>query len=867
MTNKVLPKITLKRKIQANVQANVDPDQPNQNELRVLKEHFGFNSFRSGQWRIMKTLLREKRDVCGILATGQGKSLCYQFPAVLSQKTVLVVSPLISLMDDQKMSLQAKKIPCEVLNGNTRNRGEAMDLVIKGVYRVVYTTPEFIVNNFGMLNLMNSNSTLELIAIDEAHCISQWGHDFRPSYRKLTCLREHLPENIPILALTATATPTITKDICANLNLKNVSVIRASTDRPNLSIWVKKKSSGGSLADLKEVLGKPGGINNNNNIITVNHEKPIESKSKVFIVDSDDEEEVAAAQARMNDGEEEEEFEDEKEIGHGDSVIIYTNSRKDCENIYRDLKRAKYSVDYYHAGLSNNQRSKVHQDFIYDRTPIVVATIAFGMGIDKPSIRKIINWGIPANLETYYQEIGRAGRDGLDSDCYLFYSNGDLFIHKFLISKMEASKQVQEHHLHLMELMRQWATSPVCRQYQLAQYFEKESLMMGTPTLPEEVAKFCDRCDNCHIYQDKVKENGGEAHTEEKVNVGPEVKLMVRLVRTLSTNYGFKNLIGILTGTKAKTFPARLKNCALYGDGDNHSQVYWRALGDMLIDHGYLKYTKVGGLYGNVRRGRGKKAAINKVFQVVSVGSKKLELDDQGELWVVPNSDLRKCIKSSKGSTTSNNVTPVGGLLMTKLKEFRAEVSQKMNLPPYLVMGDTVINGLLGLKLPTDISQLAMVNGINTHVLMIHGDQLVELMNYLAPKVVEKKEKKVSKTQLDEGELTDSTASISGADRLNQSQKVSLALFVNQQLDSKGIAKKRGMVASTIESHLMKIYSCCPNLDSSRILDADLLSRINAYLDDHATQKLKEIKDGLKGKGIEASYLQIKVTLALRSNQ
>lgn len=860
MTNKPLSKITFKRKI---VSPDEDSDQPNQHELQVLKEHFGFNSFRSGQWKIMRTLLREKRDVCGILATGQGKSLCYQFPAVLSGKTVLVISPLISLMDDQKMSLVAKKIPCEVLNGNTRNRGQAIDLVIKGNYRVVYTTPEFIVNNFGMLNLMNINQTLELIAIDEAHCISQWGHDFRPSYRKLTCLREHLPANIPILALTATATPTITKDICVNLDLKNFDVIRASTDRPNLSIWVKNKTSGGSLADLKEVLGKPSECRGTASNSTISNQT-----TENFIVDSDDEEEVEAEKQRLNKDDDQD---DDDKVGHGDSVIIYTNSRKDCENIYRDLKRAKYPVDYYHAGMTNDQRSKVHQDFIYDRTPIVVATIAFGMGIDKPSIRKIINWGIPANLETYYQEIGRAGRDGLPSDCYLFYSNGDLFIHKFLISKMEAGKQVQEHHLHLMELMRQWATSPVCRQYQLAQYFEKESLVTGTPTLDEEVAKFCGCCDNCHVYQDKVRENGGEAHTEEKVDIGPEAKLFVRLVRTLSSNYGFKNLIGILTGTKSKTFPARLKNCTLYGDGDNHSQIYWRALGDMLIDHGYLKYTKVGGLYGNVRKGRGKKAAINKVFQVVSVGPKKLELDQNDELWVVPNTVLKKCIKSTKGSSSTTEVTTISGELMNKLKEFRSEVSRKMNLPPYLVMGDTVINGLLGLKLPIDISQLAMVNGINTHMLMIHGEELVDLMNSLAPEIKENTTTTITTNtskkvvvDLNEKELTDSVDSMRGADKLNQSQKVSLALFVNQQLDAKEIAKKRGMVASTIESHLMKIYSCCPDLNSSRILDSDLMERLNNYLNDHPDQKLKEIKDGLKDKGIEVSYLQIKVGLALK---
>lgn len=636
-----------------------DIPNPNQKELEVLKKHFGFNNFRSGQWHIIYSLLHQKRDVCGILATGQGKSLCYQFPAIVSNKCSVVISPLISLMQDQKMSLVSKGISCEVLCGTTKNYLKTMTNVIEGQYKVVYTTPEFINSHFSFLDSMFKNDCLCLIAIDEAHCISQWGHDFRPSYRQLHDLRKNVPQ-VPILALTATATPTIQKDICDNLNLKNAQIIRAPVHRPNLSIHVKHKSSGDILSSFKEILGPP------------------------------------------------------KSISSSQSFIVYTNSRKDCENVYNILKRANYPVDFYHAGMTDIRRKEVHEAFIYDRIPIVVATIAFGMGIDKPSIRKIINWGIPANLETYYQEIGRAGRDGLDSDCYLLYNNGDLFIHKFLIDKMQASNAVKEHHSHLLNIIKQWADSSVCRQYQISSYFENEQLMNEMPIDDNER---CKRCDNCISYDNDIKNNGGPT-TIEKVNIGPDAKLLINLINSLSINYGFTNLIGILTGTNSKTFPAKLKLSSYYTKGDHHSQSYWKAICDIMIDLGYLKYTKVGGLFT-------KKTKNGHVFQVVAIGSKKL--DSNGELWITPTTNLSKFITPTKTTSSSNED------LHNKLKEFRTKCSEQLNLPPYLTLPDSVINKLLHVKLPTNVNKLSLVDGMNSQVILTLGNELVDIMNSFKP--------------------------------------------------------------------------------------------------------------------------------------
>jgi Werner syndrome ATP-dependent helicase len=383
----------------------------------TLKQYFGFNNFRGKQREIIDAILVDKTDVCAILPTGLGKSLCYQFPAVYTKKTSVVISPLLSLMEDQKMSLLAKNIKCCTLSGQTRQLYSTINEVVIGEYQVVYTTPEFMDSKGSFLNDMFENDVLGLLAVDEAHCISQWGHDFRSSYRNLSGLRNLIPK-VPILALTATATPTIIKDMSEALALKQPRIVKASTVRPNLGIWVRQKESR-VMDSLSEVLKSPEAFEKN-----------------------------------------------------PETCIIYVSTRKESESIRDTLKEAGYeSTESYHAGLSDKERERIHHDFIYDRCYLVVATIAFGMGIDKPNIRKIINWGIPQNVETYYQEIGRAGRDGLESQCYLYWSNRDFHIHKFLIGKMSDS-QVEAHHLYLLQLVRKWANSNVCRQLQIDSYFQ-----------------------------------------------------------------------------------------------------------------------------------------------------------------------------------------------------------------------------------------------------------------------------------------------------------------------------------------------------------------------------------------------------------
>ncbi|MEX0595445.1 MAG: helix-turn-helix domain-containing protein, partial [Candidatus Paceibacterota bacterium] len=404
---------------------------------------------------------------------------------------------------------------------------------------------------------------------------------------------------------------------------------------------------------------------------------------------------------------------------------------------------------------------------------------------------------------------------------------------------------------------------------QLAQKFQGDNMLNAAPTDPDEVAKFCKVCDNCQDYFDKVKNN--ESVVIEKVDVGKDAKILIDLVRTLSTNYGFTNLIGILTGSKAKTFPDRLKQCTYYGRGDHRSQVFWKALGDILITEGYLKYSKIGGLYGTSNRKSKKKFDNSQVMQVVTMGPKRME---GTTLLLIPPPDLYKFYKTAETEKKSKSVDESNktGQLMQELKDFRSEISVQMNLPPYILLADTVINALLQVKLPTDISKLALVDGFNTQVLMLYGDDLVGLMNRIhnshgggndeIDEIIEKKSSSIkssggSGAGAGSGGTVTKPSYILGATVLETKKLFDLGLSV------KDIATRRNMSTSTIEGHIATIFATFENMDYSKFLEEDMKVQIEEFLVSNPNMKLSEIKEGLTEFNINASYLQIKLVMAI----
>ena len=387
----------------------------------AMKKIFGFDLFRPMQADIIQTIF-DKKDSLVLMPTGGGKSICYQLPAILMEGSCVVVSPLISLMKDQVEALRANGVQAAFLNSTVdrREQRQIEDDLFNGRIDLVYVSPEKLVSS-DFIRLMR-NSPINLIAIDEAHCISAWGHDFRPEYTQLKFLKKEFP-GVPIVALTATADRATRRDIVEQLQLDDPAIFIASFDRPNLHLEVR-----------------PG-------------QKRIEQIID-FIRQRPDQ-----------------------------SGIIYCLSRKNTEDVAAKLKLRGIRADSYHAGMSDADRSRVQDAFQNDEIPVVCATVAFGMGIDKSNVRWVIHYNLPKNIESYYQEIGRSGRDGVKAEALLFYSFGDVMVLRDILGQNEDVQQ--EVKLAKLERMYQYATSPICRRKNLLSYFS------------EDVKADCGNCDVC----------------------------------------------------------------------------------------------------------------------------------------------------------------------------------------------------------------------------------------------------------------------------------------------------------------------------------------------------------------------------------
>jgi ATP-dependent DNA helicase RecQ len=576
----------------------------------ALKRYFGYESFRPLQEEIVGDALLG-RDVFALLPTGGGKSLCYQLPALIREGLTVVVSPLIALMKDQVDALTANGIAATFLNSTLgeKERRERLRGLHQGNYRLLYVAPERLMVGNLLANLQQWS--VGLIAIDEAHCISEWGHDFRPEYRQLAKLRDALPDT-PVMALTATATARVREDIVKQLHLRNPAEYVASFNRPNLTYRVSPKR--GAYEQIIEFVGK---------------------RSR-------------------------------------ESGIIYCQSRKGAESLAADLATAGFAARPYHAGLTDRERAANQEAFLRDDVKIICATIAFGMGINKPNVRYVIHYDLPKNIEGYYQETGRAGRDGLPSDCLLLFTPGDIRKYLHFIDEITDERERRHAKQQLNEMVH-YAECPGCRRVELLAYFgEKYS------------ATNCGACDNCASPRETYD---GTVLAQKLLS---SVIRARNASRDRTATFGLQHHIDVLLGQQTERIERwRHDQLSTFGIGTDVTRHEWSAIGRELLRLGLLEM------------GTGE-------FQTIDVTDAGLAaLRDRETITLTrTNAPTTTRTRRKKTAQASAAAVPAGDELFEKLRALRRQLAVERNVPPYIIFSDTALREMAAQRPTTEVSFL-----------------------------------------------------------------------------------------------------------------------------------------------------------------
>ena len=590
----------------------------------ILLKYFGYEKLKDKQELIIKSIL-DNNDTIGILATGYGKSICYQLPYLIKNKSVIVVSPLISLMEDQKIKLQSLDISVVCLNSNNSNKDKDKYELLNNKNGIIYISPEYLFSSTDFIKKLSDQNRLCLIAIDESHCISTWS-EFRPEYKDLNILKE-ITNDVPILALTATATPKIISDIEKTLNLKNPNLIKSSFYRENLNINIVKKFN--LNFDLNEIA----------DLI--------------------------------------------KKINSDDRIIIYCKTKDETDHFVLKLKEFGIKSKSYHAGKTNSVRNKIQKKFMDGEVNIIIATIAFGMGIDLPNIRLIINYGISKDMESFYQEIGRAGRDGKKSDIYVYWNNNDINMNKSFLNKIE-DKKFQKKQMDRILQIEKFVNDNGCRMKYITSYFGEEM-------------DNCGHCDNC---LSKKK--------EEKINITKESYYVLRLVKKLKTNFGTTMLCDILTGSNSKKINDSIKGLSVYGKLSNCKKENIKEIIRFLIMNEFLSEVKLEKSFGSV-----------------------IKLSVKGLEWIKINKNLEDILDENKiydvKYVIDNTNIESNKDLEDKLKTFRKNMASKNNVKLYEIFPNRTIESLLKVRINT-INDLEKIDGLGKKRIEKYGEKLLEIL-------------------------------------------------------------------------------------------------------------------------------------------
>lgn len=592
-------------------------------KYQVLKKYFGYETFRDGQEELIDTLL-DKQDVFGIMPTGAGKSICYQIPALMFEGITLVISPLISLMKDQVAALNQAGIYAAFLNSSL-TQGQyfkALDFAKAGKYKIIYVAPERLLTESFLSFALHAN--ISFISVDEVHCVSQWGQDFRPSYLKIIEFINRLPKRPVVGAFTATATAVVRDDVMRILQLRHPKVITTGFDRKNLSFHVKTTK-----------------------------EKDKEMLSVI--------------------------------AEHGDdSGIVYCITRKLVEEVYEKLIARGISVSKYHAGLSDEERRQNQDDFIYGRKQIMVATNAFGMGIDKPDVRYVIHYNMPKNMESYYQEAGRAGRDGEEAECILFYSAQDVHTNQFFIDNNRENEELSELELEavkekdrerLKKMTYYCYTSDCLRAYML-NYFG------------ERTTGYCGNCSNCLSHY-------------EEVDVSKYARIMLCCIEESRERYGMTVILETLRGSRSEKLEKNgMVENSYYGAVREISLARLKQIGQYLLAKGYLTQTDDG--YAVLKLTETSYNITVKGEQVfMKLPKEKVQMTATG---MVKLKEEGK--KAFRQRAASNNPQ-----LYEQLRELRNETARQMHVPAYVVFTDKTLLEM-STYLPVTRDEMLMISGV-----------------------------------------------------------------------------------------------------------------------------------------------------------